>query len=97
MAPALGFVVLQVGGRVKGRVLTVDAGSSKATLTLKKSMLKDKRKPITSYQEVRRDTPNLTSKLYKSCMSSCHAKTYFVRVIHFLFQMSFSMWGSSPE
>lgn len=44
---------LQVGGRVKGRVLTVDAGSNKATLTLKKSMVKDKRKPITSYQEVR--------------------------------------------
>ena len=48
-------IMLQVGARVTGRVLTVDAGSSKATLTLKKSMVKDKRAPITSYQEVRHD------------------------------------------
>jgi len=38
---------------VKGRVLTVDAGSSKATLTLKRSMVKDKREAICSYEQVR--------------------------------------------
>lgn len=54
------YLVSQVGARVKGRVLTVDAGSSKATLTLKKTMVKDKRAPITSYQEVRADVHSMS-------------------------------------
>ncbi|CAM9531056.1 unnamed protein product, partial [Hapterophycus canaliculatus] len=41
--------LFKVGARVKGRVLTVDAGLSKATLTLKRSMVKDKREAIASY------------------------------------------------
>eukprot|EP00903_Cladosiphon_okamuranus_P010099 g9564.t2 len=44
----------KVGARVKGRVLTVDAGSSKATLTLKRSLVKDKREPITSYENAKK-------------------------------------------
>lgn len=44
---------MQVGARVKGRVLTVDAGLSKATLTLKRSMVKDKRDAISSYEKVK--------------------------------------------
>lgn len=47
------YVPVQVGARVKGKVLTVDASSSKATLTLKRSMLKDKRPAITTFEEVR--------------------------------------------
>lgn len=38
---------------MKGKVLSVDAGVSKATLTLKRSMIKDKRAPITSYEQVK--------------------------------------------
>ena len=45
---------------MKGRVLTVDAGSSKATLTLKRSLVKDKREAVTSYQEVRQATSSTT-------------------------------------
>ncbi|CAM9504306.1 unnamed protein product, partial [Ectocarpus fasciculatus] len=43
----------KVGARVKGRVLTVDAGSSKSTLTLKRSMVKDKREIISTYTEAK--------------------------------------------
>lgn len=38
---------------MKGKVLSVDAASSRATITLKRSMLKDKRPPITTYEEVK--------------------------------------------
>lgn len=37
---------------MKGRVLTVDAASSKATLTLKRTMLRDKREPVSCYDDV---------------------------------------------
>ncbi|CAM9211625.1 unnamed protein product, partial [Ectocarpus sp. 12 AP-2014] len=43
----------KVGARVKGRVLTVDPGSSKSTLTLKRSMVKDKREVISTYTEAK--------------------------------------------
>lgn len=37
---------------MKARVLTVDAASSKATLTLKRTMLRDKREPLSCYDDV---------------------------------------------
>lgn len=37
---------------MKGRVLTVDSSLSKATLTLKRSLVKDKREAISTYEEV---------------------------------------------
>lgn len=36
---------------MKGRVLTVDAASNKATVTLKRSLTRDKRSLITNYAE----------------------------------------------
>ena len=40
------------GARVKARVLTVDSAAKQATLTLKRSMVNDKRPAITSYEHV---------------------------------------------
>lgn len=55
------FLPLQVGAHVKGRVLTVDAASSKATLTLKRSMVKDPRDAISTYEEVSGVCPSARS------------------------------------
>ena len=68
----------QVGARVKGRVLTVDAGSSKTTLTLKRSLVKDERKAITSYQEVSLRFRRCQESVYLvgvSCLFFCGAIT----------------------
>ncbi|CAN0308612.1 unnamed protein product, partial [Discosporangium mesarthrocarpum] len=41
----------KVGSKMKGRVLTVDVGAGRATVTAKKSMVKDQNTPITTYDE----------------------------------------------
>lgn len=43
----------KVGAVVKGRVMLIDASRKKASLTLKPSMVKDKRHLIVSYKHVR--------------------------------------------
>ncbi|CAM9127824.1 unnamed protein product [Choristocarpus tenellus] len=83
----------KVGSIIQGRVLTVESEESKATLTLKTSLVNDAERPITSYDEVRaQEGSKCVGFVTKIASFGLHV-TFYNRVYGFLPEKSLARHG----